>query len=86
MPDLIFSPFLPLSQQIEQQQQQTQLTMMDSDMRHPVSNLLGTGVGPDDSLQRLNYDLPPQPLFNEDGMVQADITTSNSAEALKASG
>lgn len=35
MPNLMFSPFLPLSQQIEEQQQ-NQLQVMDSDMRMPI--------------------------------------------------
>ena len=34
MPNLMFSPFLPLSQQIEEQQ--NQLQVMDSDTKMPI--------------------------------------------------
>ena len=56
MPNLMFSPFLPFSQQVEQQKQ---LEVMDSNMIIPISTMLGAGIGPDDSFQRLNNDLPP---------------------------
>ena len=52
MPNLMFSPFLPLSQQIETQKQ---LEFLDSNMNLPVSSFLGTNdplsynVGPEES-------------------------------------
>ena len=69
MPNLMFSPFLPLSQQIETQKQ---LEFLDSNMNLPVSSFLGTNdplsynVGPEESFQRLNSDLPPQHYYPED--------------------
>ena len=55
MPDLAFSPFLPLQEQIEKQRQ---LDALNLDPISARSLPHGFEMGADDSLQRLNKDLP----------------------------
>lgn len=96
MPDLMFSPFLPISQQIDQQKQLD--FMSQADYGNPGYTLdvnnYRQGVAPDESFMRLNSDLPSMPLYPDETIAAAAnlqpegiaTGTSNSKEVLSASG
>lgn len=66
MPNLIFSPFLPLGEQLEQQRQLELMSVASLGVSGLIDPQYFQEGTLNDSLQRLNSDLPPQQLYQDE--------------------